>query len=645
MAGPTKERTKEERDALLRRILFVPCESKKQLHNWIKIFVGIDFPDSIVDPDSNCTPMEMIWETYTKARLNNDPSFSRVLYYASRDSYKSLGASVLELLVCLHLGRDVAHMAAIESQSRNVQRYIKRAMARPYLRDYLVGDNLEETWISRYNNAKTGENLNEAQFNALPESEKDSWIPIKNQIKVILCTMAGANSFHCPFMVVDELDVVPNPKAYDESKMIPAPINGIEPITLLTSTRKVSTGLVQAEIDNAIGPDGDVLLHIRHWNILDVTAACKPERHRPDLPKIPIYVNEKDLRAVSEEKFKDLNPDEQKQFTKEEGYAGCVKNCKLFAACKGRLATHQKSQSSLLKPINHVINMFTKSNLSVDTVLAQLLCRKPSTEGMIYPNLDKTIHMASAARIAEMIVGIPFPKTTTKADLIALAMARGLSFYSGMDFGFSHNFAVVTGIVDGQRLFIVDVISEPDLMPDEYIKKCDARIKGWRPSIYADTESPQHTALFYRSGYRMREWTKKPGSVEGGIEVVRMRLRPPMGDPLIYFLAGDAGCDLLVKRMAKYHWKVDAAGRKTNEPVKEDDDECDALRYLVMNVFDPKGGKVTSPNEVSTPAAPAGTDGTYTRENWVREWLQNNGVTETGDQVMTGKRGRFLFNI
>ena len=69
--------------------------------------------------------MDMVWECYSKMMYNNDPAFNRVLYYASRDGYKTLGASILELLVVFHLGRDVAHMAAIEAQSEKSQLYVK----------------------------------------------------------------------------------------------------------------------------------------------------------------------------------------------------------------------------------------------------------------------------------------------------------------------------------------------------------------------------------------------------------------------------------------------------------------------------------------------------------------------------------------
>lgn len=640
-----KEISKEEREEKLRKILFVPCESKAQLHAWIKIFLGLDIPNCIVDPESTSTPMDMIFEVYNKMRLNDDKRFNRVLYYASRDSFKTLSAAILELLVVFHLGRDVAHMAAIEAQSQKSQSYVKKFMGRPFLRDYLTGDSQERTTVIRFNDPYTGNNLTERQYQSLDANEKDRYIEISNYIKIVICTPQGANSDHVPFFVVDEVDVVANPRAYEESKMIPAPINGLMPVTLLTSTRKISTGLVQREMDEAVDVDGNVRLQVRHWNIVDVTEACQPDRHLPNEPKIPIYVDDENLRALSETAFNDQNDEAKKRFKKEEGYKGCLKNCKIFPACRGLLATKQKSTSPLLKPIDHVINMFVGSNISVQTALAQLLCKKPSTEGLIYPNFDRPTHVIPPYRMAEIITGSPCPPTMSKKDLIQLMRDRGMMFYSGMDFGFTHNFAVVTVATDGARAFVIDVIAEPELLPDEQIKVVE-KLRYLEPSIFADPENPQMIATLRRAGYRMRSWDKGKGTVVAGIDVVRMRLRPPMGDPLLYFLSGDPGVELLARRILKYHWKTDVAGRITDKPSDYEDDECDALRYVIMNLFSSKKRPQSSaqaPEEQRD--EPVRQSGMYSKENWMKEWLHDHGINQDEGEGFRAKKGRLIVDM
>jgi len=562
---PAAKKTKSEEDALKRKILFVPQKSKKALHKWIRLFMGLDIPDCIVDATSNSSPMDMIWECYSKGYQNNDPSFARVLYYASRESFKTLASAILEVLAIFHLKRNVAHMAAIEAQSRKAQQYVRGFLAKPILRDYVSGGNLSEIWITRYEHMETGENIPPAMFNQLPFELRDDYEEIKQYIHVVICTMAGANSEHVPFFVVDEVEVVRDPHAYEEAKMIPGTFGGIMPITVLTSTRKISTGIVQREIDEAVDPeDGHVKLHIRHWNVIDVTQACPPDRHLPEEPKIPIWVNDSGLRAISQEKYEDLTDAEKLKYKQEEGFAGCLKNCRIFASCHGRLATHQKSRSPLLKPIAHTSNRL--GEVSVPTAQAQLLCKKPSTENLVYPNFDRQLHVIDAAEMAEMILGFPVNPNLTKKELIDIMQARGLVCYAGMDFGFSHNFAVVTFFADGHRAFVVDVISEAELLPDQKVKVCNQRIKAWNPVIYPDPENREVIAVLRKAGFRMRDWQKLGGSVVAGINVVHMRLRPPMEEPLLYFLAGDPGIELLAKRLEKYHWKEDAAGRITDKP-------------------------------------------------------------------------------
>ena len=244
---------------LRRRLLFRPCKTKDELHNWIIAYLGLDMPDSIVDEDSNSNPMDMLWEVYSKANKNDDPDFHRVLYFACRDGFKTLGAAVLEVLMILHLGRDVAHMAAIEQQAQEAQTYVKTFFRKPYLRDFVEGDNLRETKIVRFYNSRTDHSLTRKEYERLTKEEQGQHEEMfrvlteyedrEQYIKVILCTMRSANSEHVPFFCIDEVDVVANPTAYEEAKNIPAARDGKLSITMLTSTRKFAFGLVQKEID------------------------------------------------------------------------------------------------------------------------------------------------------------------------------------------------------------------------------------------------------------------------------------------------------------------------------------------------------------------------------------------------------------
>lgn len=632
-------------DELKRRILFVPQPTKEALHAWIMEFLQLDIPDTLVDPDSTSTPMDMIWEVYEAALKSDRPDFARVLNYASRDSFKTLGAAVLEVLMVVHLRRNVAHMAAVETQAKKAQSYVKDFFNKPFIRDFVIGDNDRKKEIARYYNPRTGDNLTTKQFAALSVADKLNYEEVKNYINIVICTIQGANSEHVPFFVVDEVDVVANPKAYEEAKMIPAPYGDQLPITLLASTRKYSFGLVQKEIDNAAASG----LHVRHWNIIDVTEKCPKERHRPDLPIIDVYYSKQNLRTITEEEYEALTPDAKELYEKDKAYTGCAKNCKMFAMCRGRLATKQKEADpkakvrSMLKPVEHTQNQF--KTVSVEVAKAQLLCWKPSTEGLIYPNFDRDVHMLTPAEIALKITGDEHSPDMTKAQLIALLKTREVRFVAGMDFGYTHNFAVVLGAIDGNRCFVLDVISIAELELEQQIEVCNSKILHYAPKVYADPENPQNIATFKKKGYRMSKVDKGHGSVLGGIEIVRQMLRPAAGPERLYFLKDDEGCELLAKRLAQYHWKLDAAGDPSDIPEEKDDDECDALRYLVMSVF-AKSGKVTAPKEANEQQqAPVAQQ--PVAHGWMQGAIRDHlgeGSNETSTNAK-GKKGSFFWDM
>jgi hypothetical protein len=636
-----------EQDAR-RRFLFARCHTMEDLHRWIYVYLGIDFPYGRVDPSSNSSPMELIWEIY-EAGMTGNHEWARMLSFAARDSFKTLGAGILEVLALLHMDRSVAHMAAQEGQAKKSQEYTKKFLHRPLLREFITSENERQLTVRKYHDVRTDMHFFEAELPYLPPNIRSRLELVENYIKIVICTPAGANSDHVPFMVIDEVDVVANPDAYEEAKFIASPSHdGLNPITLLTSTRKYSTGLVQKEIDNATNPEsGGSGLEIRHWNLLDVTKRCLPKRHRPDLPRIPIYRSDSLLRAVNEERYLNLNPDQQAKYVKDEGYQGCLSNCKLFAACQGRLV-HQKSTSPLLKKISHVISLFR--NATPEKAKAQLLCWKPSKEGMIYPNLEAEVHKKSAAQMAHMLTGEDYDERTfNKVALVALAKERGCRFVSGMDHGYTHNFAVVTGFIDGNRFFVIDVISVAELEIGQKIDLCESRIKAWDPLIYPDPAEPGSRKTFIKHGFRCRDFKKGPGSVQEGIDCVRMKISPALGgDPTIFFLKDDDGVDLLFSRLSKYHWVLDDAEKPTDVPDDEDDDECDAIRYVVMNEFNARKGRIRAPDaahqEDTLPVHQ------YPQDSWMKQRL----AELTGQEVVhqdlesapatTIKRGSFLWS-
>jgi hypothetical protein len=557
------------------------------------VFLGLDLPDCTVDPSSTSNPMDLLWEAYSRMG-SGDIEFGRCLYFAARDCFKTVLSSVIELLAVLHLKRDVAHMASVESQSLVCQRYIKRYTNNPFLKSFVTKASERRVEFTHYSDGAVS--ISPGEWEEMADEAKSRFVATTNFIQIVIATMQGANSLHTQLLVLDELDLAP-PEPVEEAKMIPTQSkSGQPPVTLLTSSRKFAFGLVQKELDQA----DESGLHVRHWNLIDVTQPCPTSRHSPAEPKVKVFTNHNTLRAISESDYASLDEDQRSRFEMSEGYAGCLRNCRIYPACQGRLAVGQKSKSPLLKNIAHVQTLFR--SVSTDIAKAQLLCRKPSGAGLIYPNFDRSKHMLSASDMVGAVTGNMPTVGIGKKDLISVMLGLGLECYSGLDHGSTHAYTVVTGFRMGAKFFVVDVISAAELELSQKIEVTQARfsVLGIKPSIFPDTEDPAANKTL-RKHFRIREWSKKPGSVVGGIESVRMKLMPPMSEqPDMYFLKDDDGCELLAKDMLSYHWKIDSAGRPTDIPDDKDDDRLDGLRYVVMNVFSRAAGVVLTP-DVPTP--------------------------------------------
>jgi len=602
-AKPTTSEPKlyTEEERTLRAALWVPCETKEALGRWVRIFLGVDLPDGHVDITSNSSPLEVLWEVYSKALANNDPDFQRIMAYASRLSFKTLSAAILEVLCLMHLDRDVIHMAAIKEQSEKCQEYVHKFFNRPFLRDFVESKSSTYMSICRYVHEKTGEVLSPREYKALLDVQKSFYEAFIGYIDITSCTMAGTNSKHAAMMVVDEVDVIEGEKvkAYEQAKLIPDRQRGKIPMTLLISTRKTNFGKVQAEIDEAQKTG----LVIRHWNVIDVAEPCPTSRHQPEMPRIVLYRNEKTLQVLSEEDFERLDENRQKDFEAREAFWGCQHNCRLFGPCEGRLATiNPHRNAGTLKDLGIVTTQFR--NVSVEMALSELLCRKPGTEGLIYPSLDPTIHLMSAAEMASLLTGENVSEPFQQEQLVQVMLSRGMRPVAGMDFGYSHNFSLVLGFTDGNRIYVVDAYSQAELMPDaqtakalQYLRPTDAKGNPiFSARIYPDMENSQMIDVLKHNGLHMVKWSKGPGTVLAGIESVRVSLSAIVGHPRLLFLRGNERVEFFFKRMSAYNWKLDAAGRPSDIPNEENDDECDATRYLVMNTLGKYSGFVMAPD-------------------------------------------------
>src|ERR1019366_4956197 len=163
------------------------------------------------------------------------------------------------LLIMLHFSLTVAHGAATETQS---------SVAVGYIGDFVtkIEPLLEVSgWESKTQNKRT-----------IQYKTPDGKNPF---IKIVICTTKGMNSLHANFLFLDELDLA-DPAAIKQAKNITGYSKGFHGIKVYLSTRKYAFGNMQDALNKA----PDMNYKVLSWNILDVTEACPPSRHRPDLP-------------------------------------------------------------------------------------------------------------------------------------------------------------------------------------------------------------------------------------------------------------------------------------------------------------------------------------------------------------------------
>jgi hypothetical protein len=371
---------------------------------------------------------------------------------------------------------------------------------------------------------------------------------------------------------LDELDVA-DPASVMEASMIPSSSEGKKPISVLISTRKTAFGLVQKELDEAHKSG----LHVRHWNIIDATESCSIDRRKNEELNVDLYINDEDLSHTTKQKYEQLDDKQKEKYRHKKGYEGCVK-CPLFSMCEGQLGYKQRNNPNTLRPISDVVSTFKK--LSTEAAQAQLMCRMPESAGLVFSRFDRENHMISAEQMATIVSGEDPHPVSDKGTLINFFTKKGLRFFAGIDWGYNHDFSVISGALFGESIFVFDVISMPGLDPEDKVTYAQP-IKKWSPIIFADTEAPDNIALFRKRGFIMRTWNKGRGSLREGIEAVRSRLWDK-----------ETGCERLAEDLSKYHYKLDSAGNPTDTPNDKNDDRVDAFRYLILNAF--KNTTITS---------------------------------------------------
>jgi hypothetical protein len=237
--------------------------------------------------------------------------------------------------------------------------------------------------------------------------------------------------------------------------------------------------------------------------------------------------------------------------------------CDLWDDCQGVA----KERCDGYFPIDDAITM--KKRVSLPMWQSEMLCRKPSTRGCVFPTFDPDVHVKPAP-------------SSIDAESLTLAM----------DFGFNAPF-VCLWVQMNERgvVHVIDEYIQPMRTLEEHLDHLarrawpTARVVACDPAGNGrnDQTGASNVSLLRKRGYQVK--TRKSGIVEG-LELVRAAIQPATGQPRLFV---DPRCARLIKSLRGYHY---AAGG-SELPVKdgENDHAVDALRYYFVNQL--KRGAVT----------------------------------------------------
>ena len=547
----------EKIEEIKRDTILEPLTSAIELRDWVYSFFDIYMPMGHVYPDSNSSAVESMWEVYCAVRDNTGDKTPAYTLLSSRDSYKTLSASIIEVLLLIHFRTTIAHCSAIKFQSQKSVEYCTSFMRKimPYL--------------EHHNWKKVSQNT--MRIELVTDKLETCYI------QIIVLTMAGANSAHTNLMVVDEIDLC-NPKAYQEAKMIPGVAKGRFPITLRLSTRKFAFGLMEKELASAASKNERVV----RWNILDVTEHCSAERCKSHLPQTVRYIpRELPLRQISESEFKALEDNEKDEWQQEMAYDGCL-TCPLFSVCRRML--HEKTPvectGDLFKPIEATINVIR--SVDPDVGEAQLMCNKPSSKGLIYPRFSVTDNVLTVQDAWEKISGLD--TECNFETLVQYLIDLGIEIQAGVDWGYTNEFAlIVVAILPNKESFILDFFAAAELELDDCVAiALEMQEKYNISKFWCDQAYPAYLKTFNRKGLTSPKFTK---DVPLGMECVRGRIVNSANKRSLFVLKTERN-QRLIESFGTYHWKIDAQGNITDRPDHtHESDLMDAVRYLYQCVY------------------------------------------------------------
>lgn len=197
-----------------------------------------------------------------------------------------------------------------------------------------------------------------------------------------------------------------------------------------------------------------------------------------------------------------------------------------------------------------------------------------SRKGLVYKQFSHTHHVIKPEQL---------PKTFSEV-------------MCGIDYGFVNPSALlVIGIRDG-RYYVLDEHYQKEMFDNDYKRVLQSFRRQYNfRYCYADHDERSNRSLI-KAGFQMRKARK---DVAAGIEAVAQKMiMKKDGKPSLFIVNK---CKSLITELEgySYHERKDTTNEK-EEPIKNNDHACDALRYAIYTKENPRGavGSYTPPGSL-----------------------------------------------
>jgi len=237
--------------------------------------------------------------------------------------------------------------------------------------------------------------------------------------------------------------------------------------------------------------------------------------------------------------------------------------CPLWDDCAGIAKTRCDGFFS----IDDAIAM--KQRVSQETWDAEMLCRRPSVQGCVFPSFDLHLHVRDALDPSEIA---PVRSSASGEADVHLAL----------DFGFANPFVCLWIAEQGNVMHVIDEYVQSQQTIDAHVTEIQAR--PWKSHRIAcdpaGSGRSDQTAKSNVDHLRSRGYVVKYRSsrIVEGIEAIRAALRPASGPPRLFI---HPRCRHLIVALQSYRYPTGAG----EIPLKDGrhDHLIDALRYHVVN--------------------------------------------------------------